>query len=241
MTATGDTLRDRLLDAFLTHVAFDGWTDTALAAAAKDCGQSVEMAKNAYPGGLLELASAFSGRTDRDMAARLAAMDMNDVRIRDRIALGVRTRLEILAPHREAVRHLSGFLALPGQHGTAARCVWKTASEIWYAAGDTSTDFNHYTKRGLLAPVITATVLYWLADESEGFADTWGFLDRRIDDVLAVTALKGKLEKKLKGFSPERFFRSRSRGGFGGFGGGLAGFRARATRGGFTRRTGRTF
>ena len=218
-------LKDDLLDRFLGHAVFDGWTDTAFSAAAKDADISAAMAANLFPGGLLAVAAHFSDRADRHMVQTMEAADLAAMRVRDRIAFGVCARIKAIISHREAVRHLIGFLALPGHQGASAKCAWKTASEIWYAAGDRSSDFNHYTKRGLLVPVYGATVLYWLADNSDGFADTWAFVDRRIDDVLQVTSLKGRFEKAVKeGFggikTPADLFKGFGRG-----------------RGGFTRRT----
>ena len=225
MPAPEDKQKDALLEAFLGHAVFDGWTDGALDAAARDVGISPAMARNVFAGGLLDVAAHFSATADRAMLAALAGVELASMRVRDRIALGVRKRIEAIVPHREAVRHLVGYLALPGHQGASAKCAWQTASEIWYAAGDTAADFNHYTKRGLLVGVYGATMLYWLADESDGFTDTWAFLDRRIDDVLQVTSLKGKLEKAVKeGFSGMktpadalRGFTRRARGGLGGF------------------------
>lgn len=217
--------KDALLEAFLGHAVFDGWSDIALDAAARDVGISEAMARDVISGGLLDLAIYFSEKSDRDMGRALEGADLSTMRVRDRIALGVRKRIEVITPYREAVRHLVGFLALPGHQGASAKCAWKTASDIWYAAGDTSADFNHYTKRGLLMPVYGAAVLYWLSDESDGFADTWTFIDRRINDVLQVTSLKGRFEKTIKeGFggmkTPADFLKglgaefSKKRGGF---------------------------
>jgi ubiquinone biosynthesis protein COQ9 len=102
--------------------------------------------------------------------------------------------------HREAVRRALGLLALPHNAPVAATTLWRTVDAIWYAAGDTATDFNYYTKRGLLAGVYSATVLYWLEDRSEGLADTWTFLDRRIGDVMRVPQALGAIRDRLAAF-----------------------------------------
>jgi ubiquinone biosynthesis protein COQ9 len=68
----------------------------------------------------------------------------------------------------------------------ATRMLYDTVDAIWRGAGDTATDWNFYTKRGLLAAVYSATVLYWLQDESAGYEETWRFLDRRIADAMRV-------------------------------------------------------
>ena len=155
------------------------------------------MALRAFPGGMTEVAAHFSDYADRRMLEELEKRDLPGLRVRERIAMTVRVRLEQNAHHREAVRRLLSFLALPFNAGLAARCTWRTVNAMWYAAGDEATDFNFYTKRALLTPVYTTTVLYWLADDSEGFADTWGFLDRRIGDVMRIPGLTARLRKAL--------------------------------------------
>ncbi|MBI1985384.1 MAG: COQ9 family protein [Rhodospirillales bacterium] len=197
MTDERRATRDRILLSTLPHVAFDGWTRKALTAGVADVGLSPDMALRAFPEGIPELVDHFADWADRRMLAELERRGAAAMRIRDRVTTGVRARLEVLAAHREAVRRLLAFLALPPNAPLAARLLWRTVDAMWYAAGDNATDFNYYTKRGLLAAVYTTTVLCWLADSSEEFADTWAFLDRRIADVMKVPAYKARLKEAL--------------------------------------------
>ena len=178
--------RDKILDAALVHVPFDGWSQTALAAGIKDAALAPDVATRAFPGGTRELIEYFQHRADRDLAAALRRHDLAALRIRDRVALGVRLRLEAIAEHREAVRRGLTFLALPQNAGLGLKCLGRTVDLIWRAAGDTATDYNYYTKRILLAGVYVPTVLYWLDDASEDHAASWEFLDRRLGDVLVI-------------------------------------------------------
>jgi ubiquinone biosynthesis protein COQ9 len=139
---------------------------------------------------------AFSSWANEQTLARLKRKDLASMRVRDRIALGVRTRLEILEPHREALMAALRYLAPPPRNIHLPKMVWATADAIWRAAGDTATDYNHYTKRILLSGVITATTLYWLNDDSDDHAATWAFLDKRIDNVLTIGKALGKLKGK---------------------------------------------
>ncbi|MDE1147496.1 MAG: COQ9 family protein [Azospirillaceae bacterium] len=179
-------LRDRVLLAVLPNVAFDGWSDAALRQGARDAEVPPAQIAALFPGGVADLVAQFSDWADRAMLARLAGQDLSSLKVRARVALAVRTRLEILAPWAEAVQRASSFLAMPTHAALAARLLYRTVDAVWYAAGDTSVDFNYYTKRALLAGVQTATVLYWLGDRSEDHADSWAFLDRRIGNVLAL-------------------------------------------------------
>ena len=203
-----ESTRRRLLDATLNHVPFDGWTMTALQRAAADLGLDAATAVNAFPGGAAELIAFHSAEADRRMLDALQPLDLPGMRVRDRIAAAVRLRLEQNAAHREAIRRALAFLALPQNGPLGLKCLYRTVDAIWYAAGDTSTDYNFYTKRLLLSGVYSSTLLFWLNDESEDFAETWAFLSRRIDEVLKIGGNLGKGVKSLLDL-PDRMFRFR--------------------------------
>jgi ubiquinone biosynthesis protein COQ9 len=204
---TIEETRETLLAAALAHVPFDGWTGRALRAGAAELGLDAASAANAFPGGPAELLECFSAEIDRRMLVDLEARELKSLKHRQRIGTAVRVRLELLTPYREAVRRGLSFLALPRNAALGAKCLFRTADAIWHAAGDTSTDYNFYTKRMLLAGVYSATLLFWLNDESEGFAATWAFLDRRISEVVK---LGGGLGRALGGLLdlPDRILRA---------------------------------
>ena len=191
MTATLSAA-DRLLDAALPHVAFDGWSEATLKAAAQDTGLSLDLARVLFPRAGLDMALAYHRRGDAQMLEDLAARDLGGLKFREKIALAVRLRLE--NADREAVRRGTTLLALPQNAPEAARAVWATADAIWNALGDTSEDGNWYSKRAILSTVHSATVLFWLGDESEGYQDTWAFLDRRIENVMQFEATKARIK-----------------------------------------------
>lgn len=191
---TSPDLRRRLFEAALPDVAFDGWTDEVLARAAKKLKLDDGAVDEAFPKGPVSLAEYFAEWADDRMAEKLNMKKLTDMRIRDRVAHCVRTRLEILAPHRQALSSALAFLAMPPRNLLLPKMVWRTADTIWRACGDTSTDYNHYTKRLLLSGVQTSTALYWLNDKSDGHEKTWTFLGRRIDDVMKIGGAIGKLK-----------------------------------------------
>ncbi|MGB8273843.1 MAG: COQ9 family protein [Alphaproteobacteria bacterium] len=190
-------LKERLLLASLPHVPFKGWSKDTLAAAAAELGLERGSDELAFPGGPADLVEYFSTYTDHKMVTVLEQQNLPELKVRDRIAAGVRVRLDLLARHREAVRRVLAFLAMPQNTALGVSCLLRTVDAIWRAAGDNSTDFNYYTKRTLLAGVYAATLLYWLDDESEGCQDTFGFLDRRIANVLELGRAGSRLDQAL--------------------------------------------
>ncbi len=218
MTDLLTSQRDAVVAAALAHVPFDGWTWKAIGAGAKDAGMAEIDAKRLFTDGLAGAADHFADWADRRMLAALEAQNLASMRIRDRIHACVKTRIVQNTPYKEALRRLLSFLALPGNAPLATTITWRSCSRMWYAAGDRSADWNHYSKRGLLAAVYSSTVLYWLSDDGDAagdFPDTWGFLDRRIDDVLKTFSLpkriKGRVEsiaeplkRRFQRFAPGR-------------------------------------
>jgi len=184
--------RTKVLEAALPHVVFDGWSAKTLAAAITDSGADAGLAALAFPRGAVDLALAFHYDGDRRLAAVMAAADTSHMRYSEKIANGIRLRLELVEGHREEVRRGLALFALPTHAGDGAKAIWNTADTIWNALGDTSTDVNWYTKRATLTVVYSAAVLFWLGDESDG-EDTIAFIDRRIENVMQFEKLKATM------------------------------------------------
>ena len=188
-------LRAPLVEAMLAHVPFDGWSEAALRNAAADIGVTPEMAELSFPGGAAEALDAHLQFADEKLKAALDALDLPAMRIRDRITIAVRTRFEQAAPHREVVRRAVALQAMPQHLAQGMKAGWRTSDVIWRACGDTSTDHNWYTKRATLMAVYSSVLLYWLNDDSEGYANTWAFLDRRIENVMSIEKAKFKMRE----------------------------------------------
>ncbi|AUH65623.1 COQ9 family protein [Paracoccus zhejiangensis] len=184
--------RDRLLNAALAHVPFDGMNDKALMAAAEELGISRDMVRVHFPEGGASLAAAYHRRGDallRDWMEKTPP----EGRYAERVAQAIWHRLELVQP--ELVRAGATVLSLPQHAALGARLVWETADTIWNGLGDTSRDVNWYTKRATLSAVWGSTVLYWLGDESEGKAETRAFIDRRIENVMGFEKFKAQARK----------------------------------------------
>ena len=192
-----DEMKAKVLEAALGHGPFDGWSERTLKAAIADAGVPAGLARSLFPRGGVDLALAYHARGDAEMAARLAATDLTSLRFRDRIALAVRTKLELA--DRELVRRGTTLFSLPIHAADGARAIWGTADRIWTALGDSSDDLNWYTKRATLSGVYGATVLYWLGDDSTDHQATWDFLDRRIEQVMHFEKLKASFRENPLG------------------------------------------
>ena len=185
-------LRERLAPKVGTHAVFDGWTQKAVDSAAAELGIDRDQARLAMPKDAPGLIDAYIQSVDAAMAGALPHKRLAKMKIREKIRALVWQRIEIMADAREAVRRALAILAIPQNLPLAAKIGWRSADAMWRLAGDTATDFNHYTKRMTLGAVYASTLLAWLDDESAGFADTAAFLDRRIDNVMRFEKWKAE-------------------------------------------------
>jgi len=193
--------RAALLSAALPQVAFDGWSTACFSAAVADSGVEGALARLACPRGALDLAIYYHRRGDSNMLARMDSEGFASLRYSEKVAALVRFRLEA-AEDVEAVRRGVTLFAMPSHAAEGTALIWETSNLIWKALGDTSADLNWYTKRAILSAVYSATLLFWLGDDSDGHQATWEFLDRRIGNVMQFERTKGSVTNTLifKGF-----------------------------------------
>jgi ubiquinone biosynthesis protein COQ9 len=193
-------MREAVLAAALPHIAFDGFIDSVLHKAGAETGVAKADLARLFEDGAISLVEFYSTHTDTLMEKRLAAMDLKAMKIRERIATAVKTRLVILKPHKEAARRAAALLSLPMHAALGAKLMYRTVDAMWRAAGDTATDFNFYTKRGILAGVYGSTALRWFNDTSEDEKPTDEFLTARIENVMQFEKFKAKAKETLANF-----------------------------------------
>lgn len=203
---TLDQIRLALAPAVADAAVFDGWTPLAVTNAAELEGADPEVARFAFKGGAMAMIDAWISATDQAMAEGLSADALGSLKIRERIRALVQFRLDAIAGQREALRRALSILALPHNVPEAMRFGWRSADAMWRLAGDTATDYNHYTKRMTLGALYASTLAVFAHDESEGFAETKAFLDRRIENVMQFEKAKAQLLRPdAERFSVARF------------------------------------
>ena len=185
-------IRLRLALAVGENAVFDGWTAKAVDTAAAQLGIVPAQARLAFPKAKVDMVEAYVDAVDVAMLAAFPPEKIAAMKIRDRIRAQTWFRLETMAPAREALRSAMSILAMPQNALRGSRLGWRTADIMWRNAGDTSSDFNHYTKRLTLSAVYGSTLLAWIDDQSDGFADTAAFLDRRLGNVMSFEKWKGQ-------------------------------------------------
>ncbi len=186
MTLAESEIRLQLLKAAIVHVPFDGWSSNTLSLAATDCNIAEADWMQYFPGGLDEVVTLYGILADDEMVDAYHSMDKVPVPTHLKVRTLVMLRLHQASRHKETVRRSLGFLAQPRHAALASRMLYRTVDNIWRTVGDMSTDYNFYTKRATLAAVYSATMLAFLADDTEDLSKTEAFLDRRLKDISRI-------------------------------------------------------
>jgi ubiquinone biosynthesis protein COQ9 len=187
---TLDEIRAALAPRIAASAAFDGFGEAAVKAAAQQLGVDEDVARIAFPDGQRGMIDAWFAAIDAEMMERLPAEKLAAMKIRERITALVECRMELVAKDREALRRALSVLAQPQNAAFAAKLTWRAADLMWRLAGDTATDYNHYSKRIILGSVYGSTMAVFLNDESAGYAESRAFLARRIDQVMRFESWK---------------------------------------------------
>ncbi|MFM2236436.1 MAG: hypothetical protein RL209_470 [Pseudomonadota bacterium] len=193
---TLDEVRAALAPIIARNAGFDGWSDAAVHAAADEAGVDRDVAKLAFKDNAIDMIDAWIDSIDMELAHRLPAEKLAAMKIRDRITALLATRLEIMAPDRESLRRAMAIMAMPQNLVRSAKIGWRSADRMWRLAGDTASDFNHYTKRMTLSAVYASTLSVFVNDDSDNFADARAFLDRRIDNVMQFEKVKFQAKQR---------------------------------------------
>lgn len=195
---TIDEVRIALAPLVARNAAFDGWSKAAVYLAAEQLGVDRDIAALAFSGGAVNMIDAWFAHIDAAMLSACPPERLTTMKVREKIAELVEARLDAVARDKEALRRALSILAQPQNIAHATKLGWRAADHIWRAAGDAAVDYNHYTKRTLLSGIYAATLLVFLNDESEGYADTRAFLARRIEGVMRFEKAKTRLTAKAE-------------------------------------------
>lgn len=200
MTLHSIAIRDSLLEGILPHVREKGWVWEDVVESVRECGYQDDMASSMFPGGLSDVVAHYADYVDRLMLAGLEEVPISSLRTRDRIRLAVLTRLAILEDQKDEVRKSLAFWSVPTRALHGQRVLYRTSDRIWSWAGDTSTDYNRYTKRGLLASVLVGTSIVWITDKSRDSVVTQAFLDRRLENIVKIGRAIGSINSVVSPF-----------------------------------------
>ncbi|XP_063715359.1 ubiquinone biosynthesis protein COQ9, mitochondrial-like isoform X2 [Symsagittifera roscoffensis] len=184
--------QNTLLHESLKFVPEHGWSSKSIAEAAKSLELSPSIMNSFSKSEDAALVAFFLSLKMVDLENFLIALRSQHLEEHGRVKINLfvfeacKEMMSYVLPY---LKHWSSALSILAEPSNAIDTL-KHHSEmvdlIWHYAGDTSLDYNWYSKRILLSGVINSTQLHLLQDNSENFEDTWIFLESRLKDVASI-------------------------------------------------------
>ena len=197
-SAGAEAAKTAILRASLQHIPKLGWSVNTLKAGARAVG--LELNEDHFPGREWDLVEYFEKKCNADLVRHMQQMRTEDEASKSKskfVETALEHRLRMLIPYMEQWPQAMALKVYPSATIPAMERLALMVDDIWYWAGDRSTDFNWYTKRALLAGIYTSTELHMVQDKSSDFRETWCFLDRRMDDVKTFAKYRGQMDAML--------------------------------------------
>lgn len=190
-----------ILEDFLKNASFDGWSESSLIKSAQNCNFAKDYYKLLFPQGISDLTDFFYNYTTEKMTNIFLDQENTEkLKIREKIAFLIEIRINIYDSYKESIRSLLTHNLYPQNILNAQLNIWKICDQIWFLAGDKSTDFNYYSKRALLEGVYSSSVLFWLEDKSDNWEETKSFIAVQITRVLKIGKFSSELSSSIKNF-----------------------------------------
>lgn len=190
-----------IVDELIKVIPFEGISDATLLKVCTNLNLANSFCK--FQNGIYSALEYIAKNLNSSMEAELRNSNLEDMKVRERVKLAIQIRLSNYAKlpnYREFLKNVLSFSILPKNTYFSSKLLYRTVSTIWYGIYDQSTDFNYYTKRAILAGVYLSTILFFINDYSENFADTLSFLDRRINNVMTFQKFKTHLNRMVRNF-----------------------------------------
>ncbi|XP_051916969.1 ubiquinone biosynthesis protein COQ9, mitochondrial [Hippocampus zosterae] len=191
---TEEQVQAKILNAALEFVPQHGWTLEAMAAGAETLGLS-SASTGMFDNGAGDLVLHFIAHCNSQLRETLAEQQKQvqlgqaePKKTADFLRDAVEARLRMHIPYIETWPQAMSILLLPYNIPKSLEHLATLVDDIWYYAGDRSTDMNWYSKRAALTGIYNTTELVMLQDSSPDFQDTWNFLDNRIQDIVNMAS-----------------------------------------------------
>ncbi len=178
------SLKVQFVQVLARLLIFDEWNNKLLLDAEKECGFVKGYCHIIFPNGLREIVDFFESWQDQKMLELLSQQE-TPAKIKDKIDLALKIRIKNCTPKLVHLKNRTYFTT-PSNTLFATKIGFRTCDLIWRYAGDTSIDYNYYTKRSLLFSVYISSILYYIQDESENNIDTDKYITKSLSGIITM-------------------------------------------------------
>ena len=189
-------LRYQILLKAKEHVSKCGWNDKLFYNIASKSKFKFSEIAVLFPEGYITLLEMYLDTVNNQMTEDSKKINLIRLRVHERVKELVILRLKIMSREKELISKTYFHLLLPQNFKIASRCLYKAVDQIWFVAGDNSTDFNFYSKRAILASIYTLTMIHFI--NNDNMDETLSVLNKLLKRVSKIPKIKSNISDYTK-------------------------------------------
>jgi len=179
-----------------------GWSENLFDNISNESSYTCKEIYDLFPEGYLSIVQMYLEEVDEKMTKESEKINLIRLKIHERIRELCILRLNIMAKEKDLVSKTFLHLLLPHNYKFSSKKLYKTVDQIWFLAGDNSTDFNFYSKRIILASIYTSTMIHFI--NNDNMDDTLFLLNKLLRKVSKIPHIKSNINNFTK-IIPEIF------------------------------------
>lgn len=189
-------LRKDVLQIAKSIVIKYGWNDNLLINISKNSKFNHSEIQVLFPRGYKSLLQLYLHEINEKMILKSRNIDLIRLKLHERIRELIILRLKIMLIEKKLISKTFLFLLLPQNYKFSIINLYKTVDEIWYLAGDNSTNFNFYSKRAILGSIYTSVMIHFI--NNNNIDDTIEILNKQLKKVSKIPKIKNRVNDIIK-------------------------------------------
>jgi ubiquinone biosynthesis protein COQ9 len=191
-------IRYKILREAKKHVVKHGWNEDIFTHIKNNSNHSYDEMNSLFPQGYKIILEMYLSEINEKMIMESKEIDLIRLKVHERIRELCFLRLNIMSKEKELIKRSFLTLSLPHNFKLASKILYKTVDEIWFLAGDNSTDFNYYSKRAILASIYTTVMIHFT--NNKDINSTYDLLNKQLKKVSKIPKIKNRIKDISKIF-----------------------------------------
>ena len=181
-------------------VSENGLTKNCLENISKKYGLNTDETDLLFPQGNIDLIKFALEQLNNDLEVYCRQIDLIRLPIHKRIREVLLSKISLMNKDKPFYRSIFLNSLIPKKNFSLSSQLYNSVDQLWFIAGDSSTDFNFYTKRLILSGIYSRVMLFFFNNNNQ--EELENILDESLKRVSKIPEIKSKL-KIFKDFLPK--------------------------------------
>ena len=177
-----------------------GLTKNSLENISKRYGLDINETELLFPEGNIDFIKFTLEQLNHDLEEYCKKIDLIRLPVHKRIRKVLLSKISLMNKNKLFYRSIFLNLLIPKKNFSLSNQLYKSVDQIWFIAGDSSTDFNFYTKRLILSGIYSRVILFFFNNKDQ--EELENILDESLKRVSKIPEIKSKL-KIFKDYLPK--------------------------------------